>query len=287
MFAPEMFALAARCSLCLCCRWPATFNARQLTQPLLDASAIPVADEAADEDDPLEGCPLMHHTTVALIPPDDAWSPLQEARMLVRDKGLWRWPPHANLLYPFVAPKLFRSAAVKLAHAASAVPPFEVRLRELRIFKHPRSATLWLHPEPSREGALVDLQAALQSAIPHADQQTAGHGGTFTAHFTVGQFGSEEEALAAKEQILAAALWDPAEGVKFVVDEVVVMARDGADGQFEPRWRIPLGVARGGRPVGPLERGETFVHMPKQMPEYCVREPGGRKKGRRGRRGRS
>ena len=52
--------------------------------------------------------PLMsHETSVALIPPDVAWPPIQDARMLVQDKGLWRWPPHANLLYPFVAPSEF------------------------------------------------------------------------------------------------------------------------------------------------------------------------------------
>jgi hypothetical protein len=208
--------------------------------------------------------------------------------MLVRDKGLWRWPPHANLLYPFVAPKLFHLAAAKLAHAASDIAPFEVCVRELRVFKHPRSATLWLHPEPSREDALIELQAALQAAIPHADQQTAGHGGAFTAHFTVGHFGSEEEALAAKEQIMAAALWDAEEGVRFKVDEVTLMTRDGADGQFQPRWRVPLGQPRVGRPIEPIVvgQGEAFVHMPSEMPEYCVREPGARRKGRKGRRAR-
>ena len=52
--------------------------------------------------------PLMaHETSVALVPPDSAWPPIQDARMLVQDKGLWRWPPHANLLYPFVAPAEF------------------------------------------------------------------------------------------------------------------------------------------------------------------------------------
>ena len=50
---------------------------------------------------------MAHETSVALIPPDSAWPPIQDARMLVQDKGLWRWPPHANLLYPFVAPAEF------------------------------------------------------------------------------------------------------------------------------------------------------------------------------------
>eukprot|EP00961_Rhodomonas_salina_P236992 3203347-Rhodomonas_salina.1 len=55
----------------------------------------------------------VHHTTVALIPPDEAWSSIQaawstqELRAELKDKGLYRWPPHINLLYPFVPERRF------------------------------------------------------------------------------------------------------------------------------------------------------------------------------------
>ena len=276
---------SARALLCasLCCRAAPPLIAMQdrgdgnapadLSKPLLDE-----AEQVVD----LSTAALMHHTSVALVPPDEAWPPIQAARTLIRDRGLWRWPPHANLLYPFLAPRLFFHAAHELAIHAADVEPFDVTLSEMRCFVHSkRSATLWLHPEPCRPNALVELQAALQSAVPHADAQTANHGGVFTAHFTLGHFPGESAALEARDAILDAELLPPG-GVRFRVDSVVLMARDGPDAQFEPRWRVRLG--RHGdaapSPIGPYPRDEPFALMPRTMPEFCVRAE------RRGRRGR-
>ena len=266
----------------LCCRAVPPSNDASNTaaqQPLLSELTPPTAKEEPFD---ISTATLMHHTTVAIIPPDAAWPPIQAARNLVRDRGLWRWPPHANLLYPFVAPRAFYHAAHHLAGPLRSVEPFDVTLKEMRLFVHSkRSATLWLHPEPSRPDALIELQAALQNAIPQADAQTAQHGGTFTAHFTIGHFGGEEAAIAARDAILAEEdLW-PSEGVSFTVDSVLLMARDGPDGQFEPRWSVPLGGGGGGVPKA-YERGEPFALMPREMPEFCVRDTN-KRNNRRGR----
>jgi len=239
------------------------------TRLLSSATSIPDEHDESVLDDsiPLTSALVIHHTTVALIPPDAAWPPIQAARWLVRDKGLWRWPPHANLLYPFVAPRRFREAAPVLAAALADIAPFEVTLSEMRIFTHKRSATLWLHPAANGE-ELQQLQAALQRAMPQCDAQTASFGNTFTPHVTVGHFADEGAALEARATIQASDAW-PAEGVKFQVDCVIMMARDGPDAQFEPRWRLPLG----GRPaVNPLPQGERFAGMPHEVPEFCVKD---------------
>ena len=217
---------------------------------------------------------LVHHTTVALIPPDDAWDPIQEARALVRDRGLWRWPPHANLLYPFHEPAEFDLAAPILSHALASVQPFELELREFDIFEHSsRSATLWVRPDPSREGALQELHSALESALPHCNHQTADHGGRFTPHFTIGHFGGRGPAEAAKAQILESG-WP---GVSFRVAYVCMMARDGPEAQLSPRYWIPLG---GGAPVAADDDG--FPRMPSERPEFCaVRPPRSRRRGKR------
>lgn len=247
---------------------------------------------------------MAHETSVALIPPDSAWPPIQNARMLVQDRGLWRWPPHVNLLYPFVALTEFevtslskeeggsllglvkslshphlsicssssssacaQSAAAELAKAAASVEPFDVLLRDFHVFVHKKSATLWLHPEPSRSEALQKLQAALQDAMPLCDAQRSSHG-TFTPHVTVGHFESEEAALSARNQIIASG-W---QGVEFPVSEVVLMARsEGGGGQFEPRWRVRLGRSAG--LAAAAAHGERFGLMPTEMPAFCEREP--------------
>jgi len=46
-----------------------------------------------------------HAYTVCMVPPSDAieaWDAITRARTQLRDPGLYRWPPHVNLLYPFV-----------------------------------------------------------------------------------------------------------------------------------------------------------------------------------------
>ena len=268
----QLVAKASSLALCCFCRprssGPPRAHSQQISEPL--PSSWP-----AD-------APLMHHTSVAVVPPDEVWQPIQEARTLVRDRGLWRWPPHANLLYPFVAPRHFATAAAVLGARLAGVRPMKASLSEMKLFVHSRrSATLWLHPEPDRAGAWEELEAACQCAFPGCDAQTAGHGGVFTAHFTVGHFGGEEEALRARDEIEASS-W---QGVSFDVDSVTVMARDGADGQFEPRFVVPIG---GGAPrIVLAAHGETaprFEGMPRVKPPFIVEDQGaGRGKRGRGR----
>ena len=164
-----------------------------------------------------------------------------------------------------------QSAAVVLASAAASVEPFDVLLRDFRVFVHKKSATLWLHPEPSRSEALQKLQAALQDAMPLCDAQRSSHG-TFTPHVTVGHFESEEAALSARNQIIASG-W---QGVEFPVSEVVLMARsEGGGSQFEPRWRVRLGRSAG--LAAAAAHGERFGLMPTEMPAFCEREPRSKK----------
>jgi 2'-5' RNA ligase superfamily len=62
-----------------------------------------------------------HSSTVALVPPEDSWAPIQHARYELQDKGLYRWPPHCNLLYPFVEMREFELCAAAIADALVAV----------------------------------------------------------------------------------------------------------------------------------------------------------------------
>ena len=82
------------------------------------------------------------------------------------DKGFCRWPPHINLLYPFVSDNSgpqFEAAAAAASTALAPFAAFDVTLRQLRSFDHGRSSTLWLEPEAD---ALCAVQAALAAAFP-------------------------------------------------------------------------------------------------------------------------
>lgn len=275
---------------CLCPqRPPSPLLGRRAAAAAPTQQQQPVPPSTRKQDGPLLAAPLGHDCTVAFVPPDSAWPPIQAVRYLVEDKGLWRWPPHANLLYPFVAPRRFREAAPILLEALSAVAPFTVTLNELRVFVHKRSATLWLHPDDASGGhRWQQLSSALQAAMPQCDAQTANHGGTFTAHVTVGHFESEEAATEARARILESGVW-PADGVSFCVREVTIMAREGVEGQFEPRWKLPLGLdgaelAQAAAALEPISRDTRFAGMPLECPDFCRRQPkrkGGRRRSQR------
>ena len=166
-------------------------------------------------------------STVAMIPPDEAWPAIQAARYALRDRGLWRWPPHVNLLYPFApaaasaTPRLIAA----LAAAAARVEPFDVHLEAFEHFEHKYSATLWLDPRTEPPGALDALQSALQSAAPEYHEQRSVHNGgdargRFVPHMSVAHLSSASEAREAGERL--ARDWKP---VSFRVDEVRVVER--------------------------------------------------------------
>ena len=53
---------------------------------------------------PAGGPRKVHHVTVCMVPPPEAhkvWEIVTKMRKQLKDPGYYRWPPHANLLYPF------------------------------------------------------------------------------------------------------------------------------------------------------------------------------------------
>ncbi|KAJ1459603.1 2'-5' RNA ligase superfamily-domain-containing protein [Pelagophyceae sp. CCMP2097] len=179
----------------------------------------------------------VYTTSVALVPPDDAWLEFQEARESLRDAGLYRWPPHVNLLYPFVPEADFGAATTALSAAAASIVPFEVLFDGLGVFGGRHRGTLYCHPVSAAQvQSLVYLQAALQSCIPHCDDQQ--RGGKFVPHLTLAHFPSAESAAEARNALLERG-WAPR---AFTVKaDVHVMRRIGAGGQFERCAMLPLG----------------------------------------------
>jgi len=208
--------------------------------------------------------PKLHTSTVALVPPEEAWSPIQQARECLRDKGLYRWPPHINLLYPFVPEGQFAAAADALAPAAAATPPFELTLDAFGVFGGRHRGVLYVCPgAPDELAALCELQAALQAAIPHCDDQQ--RGGVFSPHMTLAHFASREAAEAARDAL--APSWRPphfsCEG------SVHILRRLGGSGQFERGCMLPLGG--GGARPRLFEPPLRFDAMPAQEASW-VRE---------------
>lgn len=128
----------------------------------------------------------FHHWTVCMVPPEQSshtWQSLSKARTQLQDPGLYRWPPHANLLYPFVNAwattttqttittmtnhnhhttnqesepvrdrpgstlDIDASILQKLRKACQQCDPFRVRLQRFGTFGGAKRGVLWLYPE--------------------------------------------------------------------------------------------------------------------------------------------
>lgn len=240
-------------------------------------------------DNPQQDAPppvKFHHFTICMVPPQvnkRAWQELTRARTDLRDPGLFRWPPHANLLYPFVDPKrkINKGAAgndssddppaveteilERLQMACQQVEPFSVRLDRLGTFGGAKRGVLWMYPSSCREEMpqdhnqqepLIELQACLQDAFPYCKEQQK-VSGAFNPHMTLSHYVTLDEAQQAQEQVEA--WWDTS--IEFVVDEIYLLSRKGDAGQFQRLATLGLGA-----------RGEAKVHDPTLPFESMPRE---------------
>jgi hypothetical protein len=195
---------------------------------------------------------LSHKSALALLPPSLITPPIESIRR-VHDKHFARWPPHINLIYPFLAspsedagqqghghgkpepPRLKQDIRLRIQKAVKHVPPFRVALSAdpPGIFSHSkRSKTVWLGPSP---GAVEHLQAALQAEFSECDSDSR----PFTPHLSVGQAHSDVEAQklgAELKRSISEHLSGAGENedhLSWYVDRVYVIERKGYHGRFE------------------------------------------------------
>lgn len=213
-----------------------------------------------------EAPPKFHHFTVCLVPSEReerVWEVLTRARTELQDAGLYRWPPHVNLLYPFCDPydsnkketnALDSDILQRLEAACRQVEPFQVQLNQFGTFGGESRGVLWLYPSSTpppivdtdnnaSEESVLRLQRLLEEQFPHCnDQRLVGEEGGFKPHMTLSHFASRSEAQAAQQQLT---LWWPSDNhhLQFWVDEIYLMHRRGetGGGQFERIASLPLG----------------------------------------------
>ncbi len=125
-----------------------------------------------------------HTTAVVLIPPETIQPPIQAIRR-VHDRNFKRWMPHITLLYPFAPQQDFQDIIPALAKSAQQTTPFSVTLASFNAFRHRKSCTLFLVPEPKNE--IVQLHSTLIQHLPDYND-TGQFPGGFNPHLSVGQF---------------------------------------------------------------------------------------------------
>ncbi|KAH8728217.1 2'-5' RNA ligase superfamily-domain-containing protein [Phaeosphaeriaceae sp. PMI808] len=199
---------------------------------------------------------LSHTSALALLLPSDIAPPIEAIRR-VHDKHFARWPPHINLLYPFlvspseiinqgeeaVSPQLQESIRTRIQKAVKPIEPFQVSLHAdpPGVFSHgKKSKTVWLGPSTQ---SIQILQAALQAEFSECDADQR----PFTPHLSVGQASSDMGAQKLKEEIKSSIAESNAQAegapvaLDWYIDKVYVIKREGYHDRFKVIGSINLG----------------------------------------------
>ncbi|RGP60462.1 poly a polymerase beta [Fusarium longipes] len=159
-----------------------------------------------------------HDTALCAIPPRELWSTVDRLRCLY-DKAYTAWPPHVNLIYPFVHPEVLEHAAQVLQGNAIEHRP-QVALDVAKFFKHKHHNTIYLgQSSEDNLNQLSKLKNHISSALGQPQHSTDEN---FTPHMTIGQSEDSEAAphyfLLEKARLLAPITWK--------VREVAILVRE-------------------------------------------------------------
>ena len=159
-----------------------------------------------------------HKAAVVIIPPGEAWPPIQAIRR-VHDHQYRRWMPHITLIYPFRPVATFPALCETLAAACSRLAPFAITLATFRFFEHShRSCTIWLAPDPPEP--LIQVQTELWRLVPDCSE-VRDFPGRFTPHLSIGQAPGRKAALAQVKEWQGP--WSP---LRLKVSEISFIARN-------------------------------------------------------------
>lgn len=170
-----------------------------------------VADLAVAHD--LATAATSPRLALAIVPPLEAWGPLQRVRC-AEDRNWQKWPPHVTLFLPFVAAPYQDDAIAAIEAVTAVTAPFEIELDRLEMFDE---RIVVLAPRNARP--LLALHAALEAALPALARDRS-----FRPHLTIGRHGTRVA--------LTARWW---------VDRICILQRTDEVARFETVAELALG----------------------------------------------
>lgn len=137
-------------------------------------------------------------SSLAIIPDKSVLGYIDERWRVSHDPSYKKWPPHINLLYPFVSESSVPAACTIMRdilniRRVANTTNYSLRINDVRSFKHKSSSTVYLHPE---ESSISELQKELSLAVStmigyppeFVDQHARPSRMDYTPHLTIGKF---------------------------------------------------------------------------------------------------
>lgn len=148
-----------------------------------------------------------HETALCAIPPRELWPSVDRLRCLY-DKAYAAWPPHVNIIYPFVRPEVLEHTVQFLQRNPIAHQP-QIVLDIANSFQHKHHNTIFLgQSSKDNVNELSKLKNFISNALGQPQNST---NGDFIPHMTIGQSDDHEAAphhfLLEKARRLAPLTW--------------------------------------------------------------------------------
>jgi endonuclease/exonuclease/phosphatase family metal-dependent hydrolase len=164
-----------------------------------------------------------YDTALCILPPVEQSYHVQRLRELY-DTAYETWPPHINLVYPFVAPEDLPEAQKRIKDEIDRDPDLSdsrrIMLDSAGLFKQRSHSTILLHESPSTSDGSLDL---LRSTVLRALGQSPTR---CNFHMTIGQ--SENNSISSQEFMLSKARLLP--HLDFQIGSLAILIRERTPG---------------------------------------------------------
>ncbi|KAF2704140.1 hypothetical protein K504DRAFT_462729 [Pleomassaria siparia CBS 279.74] len=176
-----------------------------------------------------------YETALCVIPPVHQCRDIDSLRSLY-DKGYRKWPPHINLIYPFVSFDSLPRAKEQIQSALRKTlsddrQPLRVQLDEAGHFAHRMNSTIFrCETSDGKVSSIQSLRsAALEALRQHPDS-------AFNPHLTIGQ--SKDKTFSSRDFLLNKAELLPSVG--FEITSLAILFREHTPGQDKSANRMRL-----------------------------------------------
>ncbi|KAJ4348561.1 uncharacterized protein N0V89_009938 [Didymosphaeria variabile] len=173
-----------------------------------------------------------YDTALCIIPPQQWCEEIDKLRSLY-DKAYEKWPPHINLIYPFVAPeRLLQAKKTIESHLDTNFDGAASRTMALGgagLFKHRKDTTIFLRINNITEDVLVSMRSAVLQALGLKVSPSV-------FHLTVGQ--AQDNSVSARQFLLDKVNLMPA--FDFDAGSLVILIREKRDQKADPTSQMRL-----------------------------------------------